>query len=55
CGGTGIFEVPIRSAVHPNRPPSFEARPHPLKQSQIRRMRQRHEEEEEDATEVVRR
>uniref|UniRef100_A0A0D3DZB3 Uncharacterized protein n=1 Tax=Brassica oleracea var. oleracea TaxID=109376 RepID=A0A0D3DZB3_BRAOL len=37
CGGTGIFEVPIRSAVHPNRPPSFEARPHPLKQSQIRR------------------
>ncbi|KAL0706068.1 hypothetical protein Bca4012_072494 [Brassica carinata] len=37
CGGTGIFKFPIRSAVHPNRPPSFEARPHPHKQSQIRR------------------
>ncbi|WZZ59990.1 hypothetical protein YC2023_060097 [Brassica napus] len=37
CGGTEIFKVPIMSAVHPNRPPSFEARPHPHKQSQIRR------------------
>ncbi|CAH2065593.1 unnamed protein product [Thlaspi arvense] len=37
CGGTGIFKVPIRSAVHPNRPPSLEVRPHPLRESQIER------------------
>uniref|UniRef100_A0A1J3CCH6 Type II inositol 1,4,5-trisphosphate 5-phosphatase FRA3 n=1 Tax=Noccaea caerulescens TaxID=107243 RepID=A0A1J3CCH6_NOCCA len=37
CGGTGIFKVPIRSAVHPNRPPSLEVRPHPLRESQIGR------------------
>lgn len=37
CGGTGIFKVPIRSAVHPNRPPSLEVRPHPLRETQIGR------------------
>ncbi|XP_010551680.1 PREDICTED: type II inositol polyphosphate 5-phosphatase 15 isoform X2 [Tarenaya hassleriana] len=36
-GGTGIFKAPVRSAVHPNRPPSLEVRPHPLRESQIDR------------------
>ncbi|RXH82610.1 hypothetical protein DVH24_036951 [Malus domestica] len=34
-GGTGIFKVPIRAAVHPNRPPRLEVRPHPLRETQI--------------------
>ncbi|KAJ4830244.1 hypothetical protein Tsubulata_021205 [Turnera subulata] len=34
-GGTGIFKLPVRAAVHPNRPPSLEVRPHPLRESQI--------------------
>ncbi|GFZ11282.1 endonuclease/exonuclease/phosphatase family protein [Actinidia rufa] len=34
-GGTGIFKVPIRAAVHPSRPPSLELRPHPLRETQI--------------------
>ncbi|XP_054813831.1 type I inositol polyphosphate 5-phosphatase 12-like isoform X2 [Prosopis cineraria] len=33
-GGTGIFRVPIRSAVHPGRPPYLELRPHPLRETQ---------------------
>lgn len=37
CGESGIFKVPIRSAVHPNRPPSLEIRPHPLRETQIGR------------------
>ncbi|KAL1223087.1 Type II inositol polyphosphate 5-phosphatase 15 [Cardamine amara subsp. amara] len=37
CGETGIFKVPIRSAVHPSRPPSLEVRPHPLRETQIGR------------------
>ncbi|KAL5580079.1 hypothetical protein UlMin_012521 [Ulmus minor] len=34
-GGTGIFKLPVRAAVHPNRPPSLEVRPHPLREAQI--------------------
>ncbi|PSR98150.1 Type II inositol polyphosphate 5-phosphatase [Actinidia chinensis var. chinensis] len=34
-GGTGIFKVPIRAAVHPSGPPSLELRPHPLRETQI--------------------
>lgn len=30
-GGTGIFKLPLRAAVHPGRPPSLELRPHPLR------------------------
>ncbi|XP_010470435.1 PREDICTED: type II inositol polyphosphate 5-phosphatase 15 isoform X1 [Camelina sativa] len=37
CGESGIFKVPIRSAVHPNRPPSLDVRPHPLRETQIGR------------------
>lgn len=33
-GGTGIFKVPIRAAVHPARPPPLELRPHPLRETQ---------------------
>ncbi|XP_050206712.1 type II inositol polyphosphate 5-phosphatase 15-like isoform X2 [Mercurialis annua] len=33
-GGSGIFRIPIRKAVHPGRPPSLEVRPHPLRESQ---------------------
>ncbi|KAF7824285.1 type I inositol polyphosphate 5-phosphatase 12 isoform X2 [Senna tora] len=33
-GGTGIFRVPIRAAVHPGRPPCLELRPHPLRETQ---------------------
>ncbi|KAL8160324.1 hypothetical protein V2J09_001861 [Rumex salicifolius] len=33
-GGTGIFKPPTRSAVHPNRPPALELRPHPLRETQ---------------------
>ncbi|KAF5482308.1 hypothetical protein F2P56_002890 [Juglans regia] len=34
-GATGIFKVPVRSAVHPGRPTCLELRPHPLRESQI--------------------
>ncbi|KAI4334639.1 hypothetical protein L6164_019303 [Bauhinia variegata] len=34
-GGTGIFKVPIRMAVHPGRPPCLELRPHPLRETQV--------------------
>ncbi|XP_031392419.1 type I inositol polyphosphate 5-phosphatase 12-like isoform X2 [Punica granatum] len=34
-GGSGIFRVPIRAAVHPGRPPCHELRPHPLKETQV--------------------
>ncbi|XP_059665553.1 type II inositol polyphosphate 5-phosphatase 15-like isoform X2 [Cornus florida] len=34
-GGSGIFKVPLRAAVHPGRPPSLELRPHPLRETQI--------------------
>ncbi|XP_010250258.1 PREDICTED: type I inositol polyphosphate 5-phosphatase 12-like isoform X2 [Nelumbo nucifera] len=34
-GGTGIFKVPVRAAVHPGRPPSLELRPHPLRETQV--------------------
>lgn len=33
-GGTGIFKVPVRAAVHPARPPALELRPHPLRETQ---------------------
>lgn len=33
-GGTGIFRVPFRAAVHPGRPPVLELRPHPLRETQ---------------------
>ncbi|XP_071921675.1 type II inositol polyphosphate 5-phosphatase 15-like [Coffea arabica] len=36
-GGTGIFKLPVRSAVNPVRPPSLEVRPHPLREKQIGR------------------
>ncbi|GAB2265470.1 hypothetical protein Dimus_000523 [Dionaea muscipula] len=32
--GTGIFKAPMRAAVHPNRPPALELRPHPLRETQ---------------------
>ncbi|XP_062088654.1 type I inositol polyphosphate 5-phosphatase 12-like [Humulus lupulus] len=34
-GGTGIFKVPGRAAVHPGRPPCLELRPHPLRETQV--------------------
>ena len=34
-GGTGIFKVPLRSAVDPSRPPCLELRPSPLRETQI--------------------
>lgn len=34
-GGTGIFRLPVRGAVHPGRPPCLEVRPHLLRESQI--------------------
>lgn len=34
-GGAGIFRLPLRAAVHPNRPPSLDVRPHPLRETQI--------------------
>ncbi|KAJ9169219.1 hypothetical protein P3X46_017431 [Hevea brasiliensis] len=34
-GGTGIFRLPVRGAVHTGRPPSLEVQPHPLRESQI--------------------
>ncbi|KAL7145675.1 hypothetical protein ABFS83_07G102600 [Erythranthe nasuta] len=33
-GGVGVFKVPHRAAVHPNRPPCLELRPHPLRETQ---------------------
>ncbi|KAI0510480.1 hypothetical protein KFK09_011082 [Dendrobium nobile] len=33
-GGTGIFRVPFRAAVHPGRPPVLELRPRPLRETQ---------------------
>ncbi|KAM7272817.1 hypothetical protein ACFE04_027481 [Oxalis oulophora] len=36
-GGTGIFKPPLRAAVHPNRPPSLEVRPHPLREMETGR------------------
>ncbi|KAI3470298.1 hypothetical protein Pfo_026961 [Paulownia fortunei] len=33
-GGVGVFKVPNRAAVHPNRPPCLELRPHPLRETQ---------------------
>ncbi|KAI7742830.1 LOW QUALITY PROTEIN: hypothetical protein M8C21_005670, partial [Ambrosia artemisiifolia] len=34
-GGRGMFRLPVKAAVHPNRPPSLEFRPHPLRETQI--------------------
>ncbi|KAI3793604.1 hypothetical protein L1987_36224 [Smallanthus sonchifolius] len=34
-GGRGMFKLPIKAAVHPDRPPSLEFRPHPLRETQI--------------------
>uniref|UniRef100_A0A6N2LTI8 IP5PC-F beta-propeller domain-containing protein n=1 Tax=Salix viminalis TaxID=40686 RepID=A0A6N2LTI8_SALVM len=36
-GGTGIFRIPVRAAAHPDRPPSLEIRPRPLRESQTGR------------------
>ncbi|CAA0169004.1 unnamed protein product [Arabidopsis thaliana] len=36
-GGSGIFKVPVRAAVHPGRPPCLELRPHPLRETQTGR------------------
>ncbi|XP_074570120.1 type II inositol polyphosphate 5-phosphatase 15-like isoform X2 [Curcuma longa] len=33
-GGAGIFRVPLRTAMHPDRPPALELRPHPLRDTQ---------------------
>ncbi|XP_057781265.1 type I inositol polyphosphate 5-phosphatase 12-like isoform X2 [Salvia miltiorrhiza] len=33
-GGVGVFKAPTRAAMHPNRPPCLEIRPHPLRESQ---------------------
>lgn len=34
-GGKGIFKVPVRGAVHMNRPPPLDLRPHPLRETQV--------------------
>ncbi|XP_058097970.1 type II inositol polyphosphate 5-phosphatase 15-like isoform X2 [Magnolia sinica] len=34
-GGSGIFKVPVRAAMHPARPPALELRPHPLRETQV--------------------
>lgn len=34
-GDSGIFRLPVRAAVHPNRPPSLDFRPHPLRETQV--------------------
>ncbi|XP_021734312.1 type II inositol polyphosphate 5-phosphatase 15-like isoform X1 [Chenopodium quinoa] len=36
-GGAGIFRLPIRSAVRPDRPPCVEIRPHPRRETQVGR------------------
>ncbi|XP_057784500.1 type II inositol polyphosphate 5-phosphatase 15-like isoform X2 [Salvia miltiorrhiza] len=40
-GGVGIFRPPVRAPVHPNRPPSIEVRPHPLRETQVGRFLRR--------------
>lgn len=35
-GGSSIFRVPVRAAMHPGRPPALELRPHPLRETQFR-------------------
>nr|XP_043632597.1 type II inositol polyphosphate 5-phosphatase 15 isoform X2 [Erigeron canadensis] len=34
-GGLGMFKLPFRGSVHPNRPPNIEFRPHPFKETQV--------------------
>ncbi|XP_038998240.1 type II inositol polyphosphate 5-phosphatase 15-like isoform X2 [Hibiscus syriacus] len=34
-GGQGIFALPERKPLHPNRPPYLEVRPHPLRETQF--------------------
>ncbi|KAL5983104.1 hypothetical protein ACLOJK_017185 [Asimina triloba] len=34
-GGSGMFKVPVRAAMHPARPPALELRPHPLRETQV--------------------
>lgn len=34
-GGVGIFKVPARAPLHPDRPTYLEIRPHPLKETQV--------------------
>lgn len=34
-GGSGIFRVPVRAAMHAGRPPALELRPHPLRETQF--------------------
>lgn len=34
-GGEGIFHVLLRTAMHLNRPPALEVRPHPLRETQL--------------------
>ncbi|PKA57756.1 Type II inositol 1,4,5-trisphosphate 5-phosphatase FRA3 [Apostasia shenzhenica] len=34
-GGSGIFRLPPRGAVHPGRPPPLELRPRPLRETQV--------------------
>lgn len=36
-GGVGIFKLPIRSAVRPDRPPCVEVRPRPRRETQVGR------------------
>lgn len=36
-GGSDVFTVPVRAAVHPGRPVSLEVRPHPLRESEVGR------------------
>ncbi|KAK9692239.1 hypothetical protein RND81_09G250900 [Saponaria officinalis] len=36
-GGVGMFRQPVRAAVRPDRPPSVELRPHPLRETQVGR------------------
>ncbi|KAE8733384.1 Type II inositol 1,4,5-trisphosphate 5-phosphatase FRA3 [Hibiscus syriacus] len=36
-GGQGIFTLPDRKPLHPNRPPHLEVRPHPLTETQFGR------------------
>ncbi|KAL3614222.1 hypothetical protein CASFOL_042296 [Castilleja foliolosa] len=33
-GGVGVYKVPNRAAVHPNRPPCLQLGPHPLRETQ---------------------
>ncbi|CAM8942531.1 unnamed protein product [Rhodiola kirilowii] len=33
-GGSDVFTVPVRAAVHPGRPASLEVRPHPLRENE---------------------